>query len=86
MLRKLGRAIYRGVFWAHVRGSWQYDIMAILILAFIFLTPRQWFDDRPAPATEPANLPKVFYLNHFTYEPSVCQHSGDRAAIEKDHS
>ena len=29
--------------------------MAILILAFIFLTPRQWFDDRPAPATEPAS-------------------------------
>ncbi len=55
MLRKLGRAIYRGVFWAHVRGSWQYDIMAILILSFIFLTPRQWFDDRPAPATEPAS-------------------------------
>ncbi len=55
MLRKVGRAIYRGVFWAHVRGSWQYDIMAILILAFIFLTPRQWFDDRPAPATEPAS-------------------------------
>ena len=55
MLRKVGRAIYRGVFWAHVRGSWQYDIMAILILAFIFLTPRHWFDDRPVPAAEPSS-------------------------------
>ena len=55
MLRKLGRAIYRGIFWAHERGSWQYDIMAILILAFIFLTPRHWFGDRPVPATERAS-------------------------------
>ena len=56
MLRKLGRAIYRCIFWRYERGSWQYDIMAILILAFIFLTPRHWFGDRPAvPATEPSS-------------------------------
>src|SRR3990172_8782336 len=47
MLRKLGLAIYRGFFWTYERGSWQYDIMVILILAFIFLTPRGWFHDRP---------------------------------------
>ena len=56
MLWKLGRAIYRCIFWAHERGSWQYDIMAILILAFIFLTPRHWFGDMPtAPAAEPSS-------------------------------
>ena len=47
MLRKLGAAIYRGLFWTYERGTWQYDIMVILILAFIFLTPRDWFRDRP---------------------------------------
>ena len=35
------------LFWAYERGSRPYDLMVILILAFIFLTPAAWFDDRP---------------------------------------
>jgi hypothetical protein len=35
------------VFWSYERGSWQYDIICAVILAFIFLTPRSWFRDRP---------------------------------------
>jgi len=35
------------IFWAYERGSKPYDLFVILILAFIFLTPRSWFDDRP---------------------------------------
>ena len=34
-------------FWSYERGSWQYDLIVIAILAFIFLTPRSLFDDRP---------------------------------------
>ena len=47
MLGKLGSAIYRGLFWTYERGTWQYDVMVALILAFIFLTPRTWFHDQP---------------------------------------
>lgn len=32
------------IFWRYPRGSWQYDILCLLILAFIFLTPRGVFD------------------------------------------
>jgi hypothetical protein len=42
---KLG--ILRTVFWAYERGTWQYDLMVLAILAFIFLSPRIWFNDRP---------------------------------------
>ncbi len=49
MFRRLAAAIYRGLFWTYERGTWQYDIMVALILAFIFLTPRSWFHDQPAP-------------------------------------
>ncbi len=42
---KLGCA--RSIFWVYERGSWQYDIICALILAFIFLTPRSVFNDRP---------------------------------------
>jgi hypothetical protein len=51
MLRKLGAAIHRGLFWTYERGTWQYDIMVALILAFIFFTPRSWFHDQRPPAT-----------------------------------
>ncbi|HLW79678.1 MAG TPA: hypothetical protein VKU44_08775 [Terriglobia bacterium] len=37
----------RTVFWSYERGSWHYDIICAVILAFIFLTPRAWFHDRP---------------------------------------
>jgi hypothetical protein len=37
----------RFIFWDYPRASWQYDIIVGLILAFIFLTPRDWFRDQP---------------------------------------
>lgn len=52
MLRRLGLAIYRAFFWTYERGTWQYDIMVIAILAFIFLTPRAWFHDKPFVSAE----------------------------------
>ena len=36
------------VFWDYRRGSWQYDIIVALILAFIFLMPKGLFNDRPS--------------------------------------
>ncbi|HEY3742626.1 MAG TPA: hypothetical protein VGL53_22410 [Bryobacteraceae bacterium] len=37
----------RFILWDYQRGSWQYDVMAVLILLFIFATPRTWFRDQP---------------------------------------
>ena len=37
----------RFILWDFQRGSWQYDVMVGIILAFIFLTPRDWFRDQP---------------------------------------
>jgi hypothetical protein len=31
------------MFWSYGRTSWQYDVLAVLILAFVFLTPPAWF-------------------------------------------
>jgi hypothetical protein len=39
--------VTRSIFWAYERGSWQYDLICLAILAFIFLSPRAWFNDRP---------------------------------------
>ena len=37
----------RFVLWDYPRASWQYDVMVAIILAFIFLMPREWFRDQP---------------------------------------
>ena len=37
----------RFILWDHPRGSWQYDVIVGVILAFLFLTPRTWFRDQP---------------------------------------
>ncbi|MGH9430693.1 MAG: hypothetical protein ACRD3T_04045 [Terriglobia bacterium] len=45
--KKVKLVATRAVFWPYERGSWQYDIICAVILAFIFLTPAAWFHDRP---------------------------------------
>ena len=37
----------RFLLWEFNRGSWQYDVMVGAVLAFVFLTPREWFRDQP---------------------------------------
>ena len=44
---KVKLVMKRAIFWSYERGSWQYDIICVMILAFIFLTPAKWFHDRP---------------------------------------
>jgi hypothetical protein len=44
---KIKLGILRTAFWAYERGTWQYDLIVLAILAFIFLSPRNWFNDRP---------------------------------------
>lgn len=37
--------------WSFERASWQWDILCILIMAFIFLTPKSWFNYQRTVAT-----------------------------------
>jgi hypothetical protein len=32
-------------FWNYERNTWQWDALCVLILIFIFLTPKGWFDN-----------------------------------------
>ena len=38
-------------FWNYPRTSWQWDVLCVLILVFIFLTPKSWFASTPATQT-----------------------------------
>jgi hypothetical protein len=47
MTGRAWRALKRFLLWDYERASWPYDLMVGLILAFVFLTPREWFRDQP---------------------------------------
>jgi hypothetical protein len=56
------RMIWNALYWTHERATWQYDLMVIAILAFVWLTPPGWLGDPTASGPGPigwiANLLK----------------------------
>ena len=45
----MNRILKSYVYWTYPRGSFHYDVMVTLILAFIFITPHMWdYGDKPA--------------------------------------
>ena len=41
----LSTSTKRVFFWTYPRTSWQWDVLCVLILVFIFLTPKSWFEN-----------------------------------------
>jgi hypothetical protein len=37
------RIIKKAFLWNYERTTWQWDVLCVVILAFIFLTPKSWF-------------------------------------------
>ncbi len=44
------------ILWKYERASWQWDVLCLLILVFIFLTPKSWFEKREKLATYTSRL------------------------------
>ena len=38
-------ALRKLFFWNYARNTWQWDILCVVILIFIFLTPKSWFEN-----------------------------------------
>jgi hypothetical protein len=76
----MSRILRSYFFWTYERGSFHYDVMVTLILAFIFLTPRVWnYGDRPqdeklAPGSVLVKTPTP---GDFVYEIPAAQIHGD---------
>jgi hypothetical protein len=43
-IRELLTTLKKLFFWNYARSSWQWDILCVVILIFIFLTPKSWFE------------------------------------------
>ncbi|MGI8467713.1 MAG: hypothetical protein ACR2N3_04605 [Pyrinomonadaceae bacterium] len=69
--------------WKYERASWQWDILCIVILIFIFLTPKTWFDNREKLATQTSRLivkAEDFPLDKTVLEKRVKELSGNENA------
>ena len=64
--------IKRFLLWDYPRASWQYDVMVAIILAFIFLTPRDAFFDWPR-ARDLTRLPSEAGANVFWVDPNLLE-------------
>lgn len=40
--------VWNALFWTYERATWQYDLMVVTILAFVWLTPPGWLGDPTA--------------------------------------
>ncbi|MGI8991511.1 MAG: hypothetical protein ACR2I2_18255 [Bryobacteraceae bacterium] len=69
----MGSALKRIIFWDYQRASWQYDVIVGIIVAFVLLTPRDWFRDQPRipHGSEIAMLPAAQGSNVFWIEPEL---------------
>ncbi len=76
----INQMLKRFILWDYKRGSWQYDVMVGIILAFLFLTPRAWFRDWPRTqqAKTIAAVPGGFFV-----PPGQLEHLTERERWEK---
>jgi hypothetical protein len=68
------------IFWDFPRTSWQYDIVVLLILAFIFVTPRDVFKDQPR-AMSVVRVPVHSSAAAFWIEANLLTASGEAARM-----
>ena len=67
------KGVKRLILWDYQRGVWQYDVICGIIVAFIFLSPRDWFRDQPRipNAAEITSLPSHQGESAFWIEPGL---------------
>lgn len=79
-MKHVWRTIKGLLLWSYSRKTWQYDVLCAVILAFIFLTPKSWFETselhRPAPHQSP-------FTSVLLAEPQPVAVQADRAEVER---
>src|SRR5580765_994361 len=57
-MSRIGRTLKGYLFWTYTRGSFHYDVMVTLILAFIFIAPH-FIDFKDKPGALPAHPTEI---------------------------
>ena len=73
------------VFWNYSRTSWQWDVLCVLILAFIFLTPKSWFANASYRREAPKEVQTIVVLDAKDFGPQPLREEIERRAKEVAH-
>lgn len=75
----ISKTLKKGFFWSYPRTSWQWDVLCVLILVFIFMTPKTWFQSSGFPRSRAGqNARQVMLL-----AADVPGSQGDKTEIER---
>lgn len=79
-MKQFFRVIKGIVLWSYSRKTWQYDVLCALILAFIFLTPKSWFDYSELQTKQAHQSP---FASVILADPEVVSAQPDKNEIER---
>lgn len=68
------------VFWNYERNTWQWDVLCVLILVFIFLTPKSWFQNGERRGSWAHQNPAVSTV---LVGPELVDNTKDRSQLEQ---
>lgn len=79
-MKHIWRTLRGLLLWSYSRKTWQYDVLCAVILAFIFLTPKSWFETselhRPGMHQSP-------FTSILLVEPEPVAVQADKAEVER---
>ena len=63
-MRGLFTTLKKIFFWNYARNTWQWDLLCVVILIFIFLTPKSWFSggERAQKIEHPSRVVKTLVI------------------------
>src|SRR5438034_4356616 len=76
----LSQTVKKIVFWSYERTTWQWDVLCVLILVFIFLTPKSWFENSEFQRSRAA---ETMRQQVFIFSSDVVSAQPDRGEIER---
>jgi hypothetical protein len=76
----LVNALKKLFFWNYERNTWQWDMLCVAILIFIFLTPKSWFEngERRGPFMHQSQAASMVLIG-----PELIENAQDKAQIEQ---
>ena len=79
-MRGLFTTLKKIFFWNYARNTWQWDLLCVVILIFIFLTPKSWFSssERAQRLVHQSPVATTVVLS-----PEVIENEGDKGQIEQ---
>jgi hypothetical protein len=77
-VRGLFTTLKKIFFWNYARNTWQWDLLCVVILIFIFLTPKSWFASGERALNKVHQSPVTTTL---VLAPEVVANQGDKRQI-----